>query len=99
MERAFEYIEVSLPRVYNCSLILKTEERSLSKAMSTIDVKHGTMSLRGPPCLIRDYLWSKFQQNRVIFVGEKVQTTRNPPKETTFLGCYIEHKKISKFIT
>ena len=60
MERAFfenqECIKVSLLRVYNCSLVLKTEERSLSKAMSTIDVKRGTMSLDGSPCLIRDYL-------------------------------------------
>ena len=76
MERAFgnqKWIEVSLPRVYNCSLVLKTEERSLSKAMSAttvptpttcqIDVKIGTMGLDGSPCLIRNYLWSKFQQS------------------------------------
>ena len=34
MERAFEnqkYIKVSLARVYNGSLVLKTEEKSLSK--------------------------------------------------------------------
>ena len=80
MERAFENqecIKVSLLCVYNCSLVLKTENRSLSKAINVsnlnpsphsppprIDVKRGTMSLDGSLCLIRDYLWSKFQQNR-----------------------------------
>ena len=37
MERAFEdqeCIEVSLPCVYNCSLVLKTENRSWSKAIN-----------------------------------------------------------------
>ena len=37
MERAFENLEcikVSLPCVYNCSLVLKTENRSLSEAIN-----------------------------------------------------------------
>ena len=46
--------------------------------------------------LIRDYLWSTFQQNRVIF-GEK--GPRNPTKKATCYGYCIEHKNIWKFIT
>ena len=42
------------------------------------------MSLDGSPCVIRDYLWSKFQQNRVISEGERAhQTARNPHPHQT----------------
>ena len=64
-ERAIEdqkCIEVSLACVYDCSLVVKTENRSLSKA---INISNDTMSLDGCPCLIRDYLslnWETLSQ-------------------------------------
>ena len=41
MERAFEneeYIEVSLARVHNGSLVLKAEEKNLSKTATSADL-------------------------------------------------------------
>ena len=92
MKRAFENqecIKVSLPCVYNCFLVLKTENRSLLKAINVsnlspsfpwINVRCVTMSLDGSPCLIRNYLRSKFNENRVIFEGQRTQTARNTPR-------------------
>ena len=47
-------------------------------------------------CLIKTYLWLKFQQTRVIFAGERAQ--KPPPKETISWMLH-HHENIWKFIT
>ena len=65
-----EYIESELSGIFRVKLVTKNRERGslgtqfmhMRAPAPRIDViKHGTMSLDGSTCLIRDYLRSKCQ--------------------------------------
>ena len=105
MERAFENQEcimVSLPCVYNCSLVLKTEKRSLSKALNVSSLNPFPLELTLP---MAQWVWvaplalsgiTSDQNFRKVgsYLGEKgPRLPETPQKRPHFLDAASNKKR------